>query len=88
MKIHFKGQLQAMAGQQEIDTEVRSGESIAVLIQRIAKALPAEASSLMLDDSGEVRSSLFIALNGEHTRDLQQAASGSELLLMPPMAGG
>jgi molybdopterin converting factor small subunit len=88
MKINFKGQLQAMAGMRELETDVLSGESIASLVQRIAIELPEEARRLILGKDDEVRNSLFIAVDGEHTRDLAQAASGFELLLMPPMAGG
>lgn len=88
MIIILKGQLQAMAGQAQIETEVVSGESLSALIQRIATGTSDEARQLMVTDNGEVRSSLFVAVDGEHVRDLDQPAKGSELLLMPPMAGG
>ncbi len=88
MIITLKGQLQALADQSQIDTQLVSGESLRALIQRVAINISDEARKLILDDSGDVRASLFVALDGEHIRDLDQPAGGSELLLMPPMAGG
>lgn len=88
MNIQLKGQLQSAAGQSMIEISPEQGESLGALIQRAAISLPDAARHLILTDDGGVRSSLFVALDGVHTRDLDQSATADELLLMPPMAGG
>ena len=88
MIITLKGQLQTMAGMSQIDAVVESSDTLRSLIQRVGNDTPDAARALILDDAGDVRASLFVALDGEHVRDLDQSASGNELLLMPPMAGG
>lgn len=77
-----------MAGLTTIEAETIPTDTLRSVIQRVAIDMPKEASNLILDDADNVRASLFVALDGEHIRDLDQAAEGEELLLMPPMAGG
>jgi len=88
MNILLKGQLQTAAGVSETEITPHDGESLSGVIQRAAANLPEAARALILTDAGDVRNSLFIALDGDHTRDLDQPATANELLLMPPMAGG
>lgn len=76
------------AGKTGVEAETADGDTIRTVIERTAGALTSEARALILDDAGAVRASLFVAIDGEHTRDLDQAATANELLLMPPMAGG
>ena len=88
MKIQLKGQLQTAAGMSNLEIEASGDETLRDVIQSAAQKLPEAAKALITDESGDVRASLFIAVDGEHTRDLDQPATANELILMPPMAGG
>jgi len=88
MTITFKGQLQAAADCPSLEITPENGESIHTLIQRLAHSLPDEAQHLLLADDGSVRPSLFVALDNTHLHNLDTPATGNELILMPPMAGG
>lgn len=88
MRIQLQGQLQSTAGVSGVEVNTADGETLADVMERVAMGLPESARALMLDDAGDLRSSLFVAVDGVHTRDFSQPADGDEVLLMPPMAGG
>lgn len=88
MKILLKGQLQTTAETDCVEVDILESQTLTDVIQAAAQNLPDAARNLILNDDGSVRASLFIAADGEHTRDLAQPATATELTLMPPMAGG
>lgn len=89
MKIIYQGQIGVVAGQTQEERAVNSEQSIASLIADIAKSQSAEVAKFLVDENGAVSASLFAALDGNHVLDYTApVGAASELLLMPPMAGG
>jgi molybdopterin converting factor small subunit len=90
MHILLQGQLSVAADFNHIQREVPEGTTVTQLILSIAQDLPREAKQLILKPDGTLRTSLFIALDNQHLRDTETIipSDTSELILMPPMAGG
>ena len=89
MKVVYQGQIGAVAGLTEEEIQTEANQTIASVIQQIAAAKSAEVAKFLVDQDGEVRGSLFVAVDGTHQQDLSAVlGEASELLLMPPMAGG
>ena len=90
MNILLQGQLAVTSGQHSIAQVISENTSVEMLIQQLASTFPAEAKSLLVSDDGSVRSSLFVAIDGQHLRDYTTIipTTAIEFMLMPPMAGG
>ncbi len=89
MKVIYQGQIGVVAGLQSEDIIASGASSLAEVIAEIAASKSNDVQQFLLDDKGNVRQSLFVAVDGEHTRDFDQViGEAHELLLMPPMAGG
>ena len=89
IKVVFQGQIGVVAGLTEEVFNLSSELSIADAVSSIADAKGAAVAKFLVDADKSVRSSLFVALDGVHQADLSQSlGAASELLLMPPMAGG
>lgn len=90
MIILLQGQLAVLAEQSSIHRDVGPHTTIADLIADISEQLPPQASTLLLNEDRTIRSSLFIAIDGQHFRDHSSIIppNTQEIMLMPPMAGG
>jgi molybdopterin converting factor small subunit len=90
MEILLQGQLAVTSGLSSIAHELTESTSVEALVHQLADQLPEEAKSLLVNNEGSVRKSLFVAIDGEHLRDYSTVIStdAKELMLMPPMAGG
>ena len=87
--IVFQGQIGVVAGLSEEKMELSPTLSIADAVVAIAKAKGVSVAKFLVDADQQVRSSLFVALDGVHQADLSQPlGEAREILLMPPMAGG
>lgn len=89
MKIVYQGQIGIVAGLREEEISAETTNSVSDLVKAVATTKSVEVQKFLIDAQGEVRQSLFAALDGEHVQDYSAAIGGArELLLMPPMAGG
>jgi len=89
MKIVYQGQIGVIAGFREESIPVDPVCSVADVVKGIAMNKPEDVQRFLVDGEGEVRQSLFAALDGEHVQNYSaQVGDAKELLLMPPMAGG
>jgi molybdopterin converting factor small subunit len=90
MKILLQGQLSSAAECHTLDLAISTNTTIETLIVEIAQSLPSAAQQLLLNADQTVRSTFFVALDGEHLRDYSTTipTHAKELMLLPPMAGG
>lgn len=89
MKVIYQGQIGVVAGLQSEELATRPDMKLSAVIREIAVTKSPDVQRFLLDTDGAVRQSLFVALNGEHVRDFDQPiGDATEILLMPPMAGG
>lgn len=90
MEILLQGQLAVTSGQHSLTQYLTESSSLEIFIQQLSETLPDAAKALLVNDKGDVRKSLFVAIDGEHFRDYSTLVptEAKELMLMPPMAGG
>ncbi|MFC4990807.1 MoaD/ThiS family protein [Rubritalea tangerina] len=90
MRILLQGQLAVTSGTHAIEHQIDSPTTLESLILLTAQQLPEAARDLLITPQKQIRSSLFVAVDGTHQRDYstQLSPNTSEIMLMPPMAGG
>jgi hypothetical protein len=90
MKILLQGQLAVAAECRTLDRAISKQTTVEMLIIEIAQSLPPAAQDLLINSDRTIRTSFFVAIDGEHLRDYSTTipVDAKELLLMPPMAGG
>jgi hypothetical protein len=91
LSIEYRGQLALATASARVTRDVEPG----TLVSDLLKALAADESDafrrLVLDESGDCGSTLFVALDGEHVRINSSTMipdNAREMVVMPPIAGG
>jgi molybdopterin synthase sulfur carrier subunit len=86
MRITVYGELRATTGEKTVELDA-DADTVADAIAAFLDAYP-RARSRLLDDDGEVRASVRVALDGENV-DLDAACpDDADLQLFPAMQGG
>ncbi len=93
MKIAFQytGQLANAAGFSEEAVELEPGTTLQGAIERLAKTHGLEFAKLVMTETGELRASLLVVLDGEQAegdRASLKLDGTQTVMLMPPIAGG
>lgn len=91
LRVQYTAQLRTVVGHAEEVVELSEGTSLAELLAHLAARHP-DAGSHLVTNTGQIRPSLLVALNG--TAVARCAASsttlheGDVVALLPPIAGG
>ncbi|MBN1628224.1 MAG: MoaD/ThiS family protein [Thermoleophilia bacterium] len=91
MKVRFHATMRRITGVPEMDLPVTPGEPVSALLGRLFAAHPS-LQPLVLDDSGQLRHSTGVLVNGRPVRlleGLDTALSESDTVtLLLPLGGG
>lgn len=91
LTIDYTGQLASVTGLSEELVEVRDGETLGELLRGRLALHGEKFEELVFDDTGKIRTTLLVALDGEQAtgdRDQQSLLGIKVLMLMTPIAGG
>jgi sulfur-carrier protein len=92
LRIQYSAQLRTVAGRSEDELDLSEAVNLLELLRRLAADHSREFATHLLTESGEVRPSLLLAVNGTAVSAGAAAATelktGDVVLLMPPIAGG
>ena len=92
MKVTFRytSQLAAAAGTSEEILETESGSALLGLLRDLAAKHGPDFAKFVVDDDGNVVSTLVVAVNGSQVsvEELVSLDSNSEVMLITPMSGG
>ena len=88
--LRYTGQLAAAAGTSETAVELDPGVPLAQVLLMQAQAGGDDLAELLLDPEGAPRSTLLVAVDGVHVRNLGQPVGPEvrEIVVMTPIAGG
>lgn len=89
--IQYTGQLAGIAGVSEEQVDLGSDAVMRDLVAQLCERHGAAYANLVMTESGDLRSSVLVILDGEHTLgDSSQLplAGVRTILLMTPIAGG
>jgi molybdopterin synthase sulfur carrier subunit len=86
MELTVYGELRAATGAKTVDLDA-DPETVDDAIAAFVEAYP-RARSRLLDDEGEVRASVRVALDGENVDGETACPDDAELQLFPAMQGG
>ena len=92
MKVAFRytSQLAAAAGASEEILETESGSALLGLLRDLAAKHGPDFAKFVVDDDGNVVSTLVVAVDGSQVsvEELVSLDSNSEVMLITPMSGG
>jgi sulfur-carrier protein len=92
MKLHvqYTGQLRTAMGRPEESIELPEGSDLHGLLEHLFRNREAAVRSHVLTETGQLRRSLLVAINGQAvTADAKSALRhGDVVTFMPPIAGG
>jgi molybdopterin converting factor small subunit len=90
VKISFRYLAQARqeAGVDTESVEMADGASLQAAVDAAAARHTAKFRSLVLDDSGTLRRSLLVMVNGAPARANAALTADDEITILPPIAGG
>ena len=91
LTVTYTGQLAEAAGTSEEELEIESGEKLRSVIDTLAERHGEKFSTLLRDDSGQVRSTVLVVLDGAQAtgdKDDLPLKDVRDLMLMTPIAGG
>ncbi len=91
LTVSYTGQLSEATGVTEEAVQIAGGERLAGLIATLGEKHGEKFSELLLDDSGNLRSTVLVVLDGSQaTGDLDSILLDDvqDLMLMTPIAGG
>lgn len=92
IEFHLEAQLRTVSGHSRVSMDAPEGCTLHEAVRRLADGLDGSIRPHLLNESGAVRSSLLIVVNGESVYADEAAAlklpESAEILLMPPIAGG
>lgn len=91
VRVHFAAQLRTAIGRSEEEIELAEGNTVAALVEQLAKQLDGAAPHLVAK-SGQPLSSLLIVVNNSAVCSNRLATTklcaGDVVMLLPPIAGG
>ena len=91
MRVRIFGALRQLVGPKEVEVEVEAGDTVRDVLRALMAQYPA-LSSRVLDDDGNLQSSINILVNGRSIRFLEGVNTSLDeddvLAIFPPVAGG
>ncbi len=90
LRLHYSGQLSLACERSDETLEIENGATVGEVVHLLAQKHGKSFQKFVLNNAGDVESTLFLALDGEQVTDLSLPiqADHRELMLMPPIAGG
>lgn len=88
--IEYAGQVRRYAGTDREDRDCEAGTTVAGLLRTRADEADDALRRFLVDDAGDLRASLMVAVNGSHlvAGEDRPLAEGDVVLLLSPVAGG
>jgi molybdopterin synthase sulfur carrier subunit len=91
MRVRFHTTMRHVTGVREMDLPVADGEPLRVLLDQLFSVHP-DLRPLVLDDTGKLRDSIAVLVNGRHARLLGGLEATlndqDDIALMLPLGGG
>jgi molybdopterin converting factor small subunit len=90
IRLQYETQLKRAVGTAAETLEVPDGAAVSEVIRAAAEKHGESVSAMLLDDQGQVRSSVLIFVGDEQigAGDARPLTGGSTLTLMSPISGG
>ncbi len=91
MRVKFFATLRPLAGAKEAEVELRTKDTVGSVLEKLTAEYPA-LKERILDEEGNLQSSINVLLNGRNIRFLDgldtAIQEGDQLALFPPVGGG
>jgi molybdopterin synthase sulfur carrier subunit len=91
MKVRMFGTLRQFVGAKEVEVYVEAGDTVWNMLEKLTAEYPT-LRGRVLDDDGNLQSSINVLVNGRSIRFLDGLNSiiqeGDKLALFPPVGGG
>ncbi len=91
MKVRIFATLRSLVGAKEIEVDVEAGDTVWNMLEKLTAEYPA-LGERVLDDDGNLQSSITVLVNGRSIKFLGGLNStiqeGDALALFPPVGGG
>ncbi len=90
IEVKYLAQLKHAAGLSSETIEVQSPCTVSQLLRRISQGLEKKINLFLLDDKGNLHTTMLVFVDGELVRpeSEQLLEDGETITLLPPMAGG
>jgi len=91
MRVRIFATLRSLVGAKEVEVDVEAGDTVRNMLDKLTAEYPA-LSKRVLDDEGNLQSSINVFVNGRNIKFLDGLNSpiqeGDALALFPPVGGG
>ena len=91
MRVRIFATLRSFVGAKEVEVDVEAGDTVRNMLDKLTAEYPA-LSKRVLDDEGNLQSSINVFVNGRNIKFLDGLNStiqdGDRLALFPPVGGG
>ncbi len=91
MRVNFFATLRPLVGVKEAEVELQAGDTVGNVLEKLTAEYPA-LRGRVLDDDGNLQSSINVLVNGRSIRFLDgldtAIEEGDQLALFPPVGGG
>jgi molybdopterin synthase sulfur carrier subunit len=91
MRVRIFATLRLLVGAKEVEVDVEAGDTVQNMLEKLTAKYPA-LSKRVLDDEGNLQSSITVLVNGRNIKFLDGLNSpiqeGDALALFPPVGGG
>jgi molybdopterin synthase sulfur carrier subunit len=91
MRVRIFATLRSLVGAKEVEVDVEAGDTVRNMLDKLTAEYPA-LRKRVLDDEGNLQSSINVFVNGRNIKFLDGLNSpiqeGDRLALFPPVGGG
>jgi molybdopterin synthase sulfur carrier subunit len=91
MRVRIFATLRSLVGTKEVEVDVEAGDTVRNMLDKLTAEYPA-LRKRVLDDDGNLQSSINVFVNGRNIKFLDGLNSpiqeGDRLALFPPVGGG
>lgn len=92
MRVRLFATLRSLVGDRQVELEVRSGETVRTILERLADAYPRLEGELLTPDRRELLPHVQVFIGGHSIRHMQGLEtvleSPVDMAVFPPVAGG
>ncbi len=88
MRTLYFARLKELTGKEAEEIEVPEGSRCVDVVRTIADRYGEALRSYLFDESGALRRSFAIALNGERASPEAEVREGDTVVIIPPISGG